>query len=63
MTCATGIIEIVMLLPGRIASHVRRQASELLCRYLGGDISRVYEFCALRGAQEQWAVQQPEGRT
>ena len=33
MTCAKGVIEIVMLLPGRMAAQVRRQASELLCRY------------------------------
>ena len=32
VTCATGIIEIVMLLPGRMASHVRRQA--LVCAIL-----------------------------
>ena len=27
-----GIVEIVMLLPGRHAARVRRQAAELLCR-------------------------------
>ena len=32
------IVEIVMLLPGRHAARVRRQAAELLCRYLGGDL-------------------------
>ena len=36
VTCATGIIEIVLLLPGRVAARVRRQAAELLCRCLGG---------------------------
>ena len=30
-----GIVEIVMLLPGRHAARARRQAAELLCRYLG----------------------------
>ena len=60
VTSATGIIEIVMLLPGRMASHVRRQASELLCRYLGGDIALVDEVCAIRGFQEEWAVQETE---
>ena len=29
-----GIVEIVMLLPGRHAARVRRQAAELLCRYI-----------------------------
>ena len=35
-----GIVEIVMLLPGRHAARVRRQAAELLCKYLGGDLGR-----------------------
>ena len=30
-----GIVEIVMLLPGRVASRVRTAAAGLLCRYLG----------------------------
>ena len=34
---AKGIVEIVMLLPGRRAARVRRQAAELLVRYLGGN--------------------------
>ena len=33
-----GIVEIVMFLPGRHAARVHRQAAELLCRYLGGDL-------------------------
>ena len=40
-TCVTeakGIVEVIMLLPGQQAARVRRQAAELLCRYLGGDI-------------------------
>ena len=32
-----GIVEIVMLLPGRHAARIRRQAAELLCRCLGGE--------------------------
>ncbi len=31
-----GAIELVFLLPGRHAARVRRQAAELLVRYLGG---------------------------
>ena len=34
-----GIVEIVMLLPGRHAARVRRQAAELLWGYLGGDLA------------------------
>ena len=34
--CVKGIVEIIMLLQGRQAARVRRQAAELLARYLGG---------------------------
>ena len=53
-------MEIVMLLPGRHAARIRRQAAELLCRYLGGDLALVDEVCRNRGFQEQLAVQAPE---
>ena len=36
VTDAKGIVEVIMLLPGQQAARVRRQAAELLCRYLGG---------------------------
>ena len=55
-----GIVEIVMLLPGRHAARVRRQAAELLCKYLGGDLALVDEVYRNRGFQEQLAVQAPE---
>ena len=51
-----GIVEIVMLLPGRHAARVRRQAAELLCRYLGGDLALVDEVCRIRGFQEELAA-------
>ena len=40
---AKSIVEIIMLLPGRQAARVRRQAAELMCRCLGGDLSLVEE--------------------
>ena len=49
-----------MLLPGLQASRVRRQACELLCRYLGGDVSLVDEVYQLRGLQEELAVRAPD---
>ena len=49
-----------MLLPGQQAARVRRTAAELLCRYLGGDLSLVNEVCRNRGMQEQLAVQNPD---
>ena len=60
VTDAKGIVEIIMLLPGQQATRVRRQASELLCRYLGGDLALVDEVCRLRGFQEELAAQRPE---
>ena len=36
VTDARGIVEIIMILPGHQATLVRRQAAELLVRYLGG---------------------------
>ena len=58
-TCR-GVVELVMLLPGRHAALVRKQACELLLRYLGGDMSLISEVCALRGFQEEMAVRAPE---
>ena len=55
-----GIVEIIMLLPGQQAARVRRQAAELLCRYLGGDLALVDEVCRIRGFQEEMAAQRPE---
>ena len=53
-------MEIVMLLPGRQAARVRRQAAELLVRFLGGDIALVDEVCRNHGFQEELAVRAPE---
>ena len=53
-------VELTFLLPGRHAARIRRQAAELLCRYLGGDLALVDEVCRNRGCQEQLAVQVPE---
>ena len=58
-TCR-GVVELVMLLPGRHAALVRKQACELLVRYLGGDMSLISEVCTLRGFQEELAVRAPE---
>ena len=55
-----GAVELVLLLPGRYAAQVRRQAAELLCRWLGGDLSIIDEVCAIRGLQEQLAARAPE---
>ena len=59
VTDVCGIVEVVMLLPGRHAAQVRRQAAELLVRYLGGDVALVDEVCRNRGFQEALAVARP----
>ena len=60
VTSAKGIVEIIMLLPGNQAARVRRQAAELLVRYLGGDITLVDEVCQLREFQNHLAEVEPE---
>ncbi len=46
-------VELTFLLPGRHAARIRRQAAELLCRYLGGDLALVDEVCRNRGFQRK----------
>ena len=48
-----SIAEIIMVLPGRAAAGVRKQAADILVRYLGGDASLVEEVAANRLTQEQ----------
>ena len=55
-----GALELTFLLPGHTAARVRRQAAELLCKYLGGDLSLVDEVCTIRGVQEELALHAPE---
>ena len=56
---ASGIVEIVMLLGGYHAALVRRQAANLLVRYLGGEPTLVDEVCALRDLQGELANERP----
>ncbi len=60
VTGVRGIVEVVMLLPGRMAARVRSEAARILCRWLGGDLVIIDEVCAIRGFQEQLAVRAPE---
>jgi len=47
VTDVRGIVEIIMLLPGHHAARVRRQAAELLVRYLGASlIAIIYASCS-----------------
>ena len=52
ITCVKGAVLIVMLLPGRTAGNVRKQAAGVLCRYLGGDLTLIDELSAIHLAQQ-----------
>ncbi len=54
VTDAKDIIEIITLLPGNAAARVHRQAAELLCRYLGGDLP-LRKRVALLAKLSNWA--------
>jgi hypothetical protein len=56
---ARGAVEILMLLPGRVAAHFRRSAADVIVRYLGGDPSLVDEVAANRLIQEQLPEDHP----
>jgi hypothetical protein len=55
-----GIVEIVLVLPGRHAARVRRQVAEILVRFLGGDPALVSDICRVRGLQDELAVARPD---
>jgi hypothetical protein len=50
---ARGVVEIIMVLPGRAAARVRKAAADVMVRYLGGDPGLVEEIAANRLSQEQ----------
>ena len=55
----SGIVEIIMLLPGEQAAQVRRQAAELLVRYLTSDLAIISEINAIRIYQKHLADKEP----
>ncbi len=57
---ATGITQVLMLLPGRAAAEFRKSVAKVLVRYIGGDPTLVDEIAANRTAQEQLAIEDPE---
>ena len=60
LNALSSLVEVIMLLGGTHAARVWRQASELLVRYLGGDLVLIDEVCSLRGLQEELAVDRAE---
>ena len=59
VTDIRGIVEIIMLLPGRRAAEVRKKSADTLVRYLGGDPSMVNEIMANRRMQESLPDEHP----
>ena len=55
-----GVVQFIMLLPGRGAAAVRQQAAELFVRYHGGDASLVSEIVAARARQVSLQREEPE---
>ena len=53
ITCARGVVTIVMILPGRAAARVRKQAAQTLVRFLGGDMSMVEELARNHLTQQE----------
>ena len=49
----------IMVLPGKAAGRVRRQAATVLCRYLGGDLSMVDEIATNRSIQHELGEDDP----
>ena len=54
------IIEVIFLLPGKMAAQVRSEASKLFVRYLGGDLSLVQEVQQMAHIQKHLGEEAPE---
>lgn len=53
VTDAKGIVQILMLLPGKAAASFRMEAAKVMVRFLGGDLSLVDDVAAMHAAQQQ----------
>ena len=54
------VVDFIMLLPGKRAAALRRNAAELFVRYHGGDLRMAQEITAARERQEQLLREEPE---
>ena len=59
VTDARGIVEIIMLLPGRVAARFRKETASVLVRFLGGDLSLVDELAEIHLAQQNLPEEHP----
>ena len=51
VTDARGIVEVILLLPGRAAARFRVEAASVIVRFLGGDLSLVDELAEIHPAR------------
>jgi hypothetical protein len=54
------IVEIIMLLPGRIAALIRKKCAEVFVRYLGGDLTLIGEVQQIRHVQDHLKEVDPD---
>ena len=59
VTNAYGIIQVILVLPGRAAAGLRKTVADLLVRYIGGDTTLVEEIYGNRQVQEQLPPEHP----
>ena len=59
ITDAHGIVELLMVMPGKAAAKARRGAAEVMVRYLGGDMSLVQEIATNHMRQEDLEEDDP----
>ena len=60
---ASGIVRIIMVLPGKAAAGLREAAADLLVRYLGGDTTLIGEIYRNRQVQEELSPYHPVRET
>ena len=60
VTDISTIVEIIFILPGNMAAQVRTEASKLVVRYIGGDLSLVQEIRQMAHIQKHLGEEAPE---
>ena len=59
MTDARGIVEVILLLPGKVAARFRAETASVMVRFLGGDLSLVDELAEIHLAQKNLPEDHP----
>ena len=59
MADARGIVEIITLLPGRVAARFRKETASAMVTFLGGDLSLVDELAEIHLTQKNLPEDHP----